>query len=62
MAAEQPQQPKRVLSARVSENGYRYVKDLADEQDVTVSVMTRRLLLYAAEKMPRDWKPRKDQR
>ena len=61
MQAEQAKPDTRVLSARVSQAGYQYVEDLADEQDVTVSHMTRRMLMYAAGHMPRDWKPRKEQ-
>jgi hypothetical protein len=62
MPPEQPQRPKTVLCARVSTSGYEYVQSLADEQDVTMSHMTRRLLQYAVERMPRDWKPRKETR
>jgi hypothetical protein len=60
MVAEQGKQPKRVLCARVSETGYAHVQRLADEQDVSVSHMTRRLLLFAVEHMPKDWKPKKE--
>lgn len=62
MPAEQPTHTKTVLCARVSRDGYVYVQKLAEEQDVSISHMTRRMLLYAAAKMPRDWKPAKEQR
>jgi hypothetical protein len=61
MADDQTVPPKLVLSARVSESGYEYVKKLAEEQDVTVSHMTRRMLMFAVSQMPRNWRPTKEQ-
>lgn len=62
MAGEQPSPPKTVLCARVSQAGFDYVKKLADEQDVSLSHMTRRMLLYAVAEMPKNWRPARDQR
>lgn len=60
MTGNQEIRPKQVLCARVSESGYEYVRRLAEEQDVTVSHMTRRMLLFAVDRMPRDWRPSKE--
>jgi hypothetical protein len=59
---EQRKQPKRVMTARVSEPGYVHIKQRADEADVDVSHMVRRMLAYASLHMPRTWIPPREGR
>lgn len=54
---EQRKQPKRMLSVRVSETGYRHIADRAARADVEVSHMVRRMLAYASANMPEGWVP-----
>lgn len=56
-SADQRISPKRVFSARVSETGYRHIRDRAARADVTPAHMVRRMLAYAAVHMPEGWVP-----
>lgn len=50
--------PRRPLVAlRMSDEGVAHVDKLAAAAAVTRSEMIRRMLAYAAAKMPRGWKP-----
>jgi hypothetical protein len=54
---DQQKRAKRVLTVRVSEDGYRHIADRAGQGDVDVSHMVRRMLVYAATHMPLNWLP-----
>ena len=54
---DQRKQPKRVLTARVSEAGYAVIARMAADADVDVSHMVRRMLAYASANMPKGWVP-----
>jgi hypothetical protein len=55
--SDQQQTAKRVLTVRVSDDGYRHIVDRAQRGDVDVSHMIRRMLVYAATHMPMNWLP-----
>lgn len=52
----------KVVSVRVEQGLYDEVERLADEADVDVSRMVRRLLAYADESMPKGWKLPREQK
>ena len=58
----QAKQPKRVLTVRVSETGFEHIKQRAEEADVDISHMVRRMLAYASMNMPRNWIPPREGR
>lgn len=50
--------PRRPLIAiRISEEGRAHIDKRAAEEGINRSEMIRRLLAYAASKMPKGWKP-----
>lgn len=59
---DQQKQTKRVMTTRVSPAGYAHIRQRADEADVEISHMVRRMLAYASTNMPRDWVPPREGR
>lgn len=57
MRVDQPKQPMRVFNARVSDATHRSVLERAKREDVPVSHMVRRMLIYALLNMPEYWVP-----
>lgn len=53
----QAEQPKRIFTVRVPEEGYQHIKQRAERVDVDVSHMVRRMLAYASANMPEGWVP-----
>lgn len=60
--SEQGKQVKRVLTLRVSQGGYEHIRQRAEEADVDVSHMARRMLAFASANMPKTWVPPKEDR
>lgn len=54
---EQRKPDRRVLSIRVSGDGYHHIADRAARADVDLSHMVRRMLTYASTHMPEGWVP-----
>lgn len=59
---QQQKQPKRIMTTRVSEAGYAHIQQRAEEADVEISHMVRRMLAYASTNMPKTWIPPKEGR
>jgi len=59
---EQQKQPKRVMTVRVSEAGHAHIRQRAEEADVEISHMVRRMLAFASMNMPRPWIPPREGR
>jgi hypothetical protein len=55
----QAKQPKRLMTTRVSEEGYAHIQQRAIEADVEISHMVRRMLAYASMHMPKGWVPQR---
>jgi predicted transcriptional regulator len=49
--------PRVAVAVRLSPDGLKKVDELAEREDRTRSEMIRRMLAYAAQNMPKGWKP-----
>lgn len=58
----QAKRPKRLMTSRVSEEGYAHIVQRAEEADVEISHMVRRMLTYASMNMPKTWIPPREGR
>ena len=50
-------EPRVTIAVRISPSGLRAVDQRTEEEDRSRSEMVRRMLAYAAQKMPKGWKP-----
>lgn len=45
------------MTVRIATTGYEHIQHRADDADVDVSRMVRRMLAFAAQNMPANWVP-----